>query len=990
MLVPRYYEDLSVLHENTMPNRSYYIPASRPLPGQPETRTDSDRMQLLSGDWKFRYFPSIYDAREDFYRQGYDASSFGSLQVPGMWQTQGYDQHQYTNVKYPFPFDPPYVPQENPCGEYLKEFDYRPDPNAPLAYLNFEGVDSCFFVWLNGAYIGYSQVSHSTSEFDITSFLRPGKNMLAVLVLKWCDGSYLEDQDKFRMSGIFRDVYILKRPKDHIRDYRITNQEGILNIKLDAGSEVIATLFDGDQMIAAGKGLEEIALKVESPRLWTAETPYLYTLILQTQAEVITEQVGFRQVSVESCVVKVNGKPVKFRGVNRHDSDPVTGYAVSLDQMKRDLELMKQHNINAIRTSHYPNSPMFYQLCDRYGFYLIDEADNEIHGPCELIRKEVGGNNFLKDWSDPIADNPEWNQAVLDRTKRLVHRDKNRPCVLIWSMGNECGYGCTFEKALAWTKAYDPSRLTHFESARYADPDRDNDYSNLDLYSRMYPSFEDMEKYARELDKPLILCEYSHAMGNGPGDLEDYYRYFRENDHFCGGFVWEWCDHAIYKGVAENGKPIYFYGGDHQEATHDGNFCMDGLVYPDRRPHTGLLELKNVQRPARVVSRKNGRVTLENQLDFLDLKDYLEIRWELRRGGVLESSGCVEVPSIAPHETGTVEIPAQDVWEGSVYLKLCYTLKHGDALRPHGHELGFDEIDLSGVRQPELPLESGLLTVEENSGSLALIGEGFRYTLSKRTGLWTEMVLYGRNLLEKPMELNVWRAPTDNDRNIKHQWYRACYDKTNARCYGVTHRNTEHGYSVTAEIALNAIAVQPCLRGTVNWLVGSKGEIRVDLILQKHLAFPMLPRLGLRLYLPSQLEQLIYSGMGPQESYFDKHMASWHGLFHSTVSRQHEDYLRPQENGSHFDCDLVKLEGQGIGLTVIGQQKFSFSVSHYTQEELTAKAHSYELEESGYSVLCLDAIQAAIGSNSCGPALQEKYRQEQECYRLSLEFLPMK
>ncbi len=988
MLIPRHYEDLSVLHENTLPNRSYFIPASHPLPGQPESRGESDRLLLLSGQWKFRYYPSIYDAREEFWQEGYDASGFDIIPVPGMWQTQGYDHHQYTNVKYPFPFDPPYVPQENPCGAYLHSFSYTPDPAAPLAHLNFEGVDSCFYVWLNGAYIGYSQVSHSTSEFDVTHALRPGRNTLAVLVLKWCDGSYLEDQDKFRMSGIFRDVYILRRPENHIRDYRIDTTGGTMTVTLDAPAPVTARLYEGDALIAQGTGIAEISLTVPEPRLWTAETPHLYTLLLESQGEVITEQVGLRQITIENRVVKLNGSPIHFRGVNRHDSDPVTGFVISLDQMKQDLQLMKQHNINAVRTSHYPNSPMFYQLCDRYGFYLIDEADNEIHGASELIRRE-GEGGYFGGWCAPIANNPDWNQAVLDRTQRLVERDKNRPSVVIWSMGNEGAYGCTFEKALAWTKEYDPSRLTHYEAALYADPSRENDFSKLDLFSRMYPSFQDMEDYAKNLDKPLILCEYSHAMGNGPGDLEDYYRYFRQQDHFCGGFVWEWCDHAIYKGLAENGKPIYFYGGDHQEATHDGNFCMDGLVYPDRRPHTGLLELKNVQRPARVLAWEDGRVTLENQLDFVDLRDYMDLHWELRREGILEAAGTLELPSIAPHQTAQLALPAVAAWEGSVYLKLCYRLKQADALRPQGHDLGFDEIDLSGAHHLQPLGPCGPVAVSEDAGTITVRGEQFAYTLNKRTGLWQTMEYAGKQLLEKPMELNIWRAPTDNDRNIKNQWYRACFDKTHARCYRTWTRQQEDGLVIGAELSACAITVQPVLRGQIQWTIRADGTVEVKLNLCKDDAFPMLPRLGLRLFLPRAMENLTYLGMGPQESYLDKHQASWHGLFTGTVAQQHEDYLRPQENGSHHDCTLVTLQGPEQKLTVTGQS-FSFSASPYTQEELTQKAHSYELEECGHTVLCLDAIQAAIGSNSCGPELPEKYRQEYGSYTLHLHLTPGK
>lgn len=461
MIVPRHYENLGILHENTMPNRSYFIPASKRIDNLMDDRTRSDRFQLLSGKWRFRHFESIYDARDPFYEMGYDHSWFDEIPVPGMWQTHGYDHHQYTNIKYPFPVDPPYVPQENPCGEYILDFNYEKDEAAPKAYLNFEGVDSCFYVWLNGLYVGYSQVSHSTSEFDVTSYLKEGSNKLAVLVLKWCDGSYLEDQDKFRMSGIFRDVYLLKRPQEHIRDYTLVTSLDTLTIKLDAPVAVHAALYDGDVLLCEASGNTSIVLMPENVIPWNAEQPKLYTLFLETDGEVIGEKVGFREVSIRNNVVCLNGAPVHFRGVNRHDSDPVTGFAISMEQVKKDMLIMKQHNVNAIRTSHYPNAPWFYQLCDRYGFYVIDEADNESHGTNDQVLKDYTWEASMDMWVEKIANNPEWTEAVLDRSQRLVSRDKNRTSVIIWSMGNEGGYGCTFEATLKWTKETDQIGRAH-------------------------------------------------------------------------------------------------------------------------------------------------------------------------------------------------------------------------------------------------------------------------------------------------------------------------------------------------------------------------------------------------------------------------------------------------------------------------------------------------------------------------------------------------
>ena len=631
MIVPRYYEDLSVLHDNTMLARAYYMPASKRMDDLVEHRELSDRMQLLNGTWKFQYFDSIYDMKDAFYEDGYSVESFDEIAVPSVWQMAGYDTHQYTNIRYPFPFDPPYVPQDIPCGAYVHTFDYARDDAAPKAYLNFEGVDSCFYVWLNGTYVGYSQVSHMTSEFDVTDVLREGENRISVLVMKWCDGSYLEDQDKFRMSGIFRDVYLLKRPEKAIRDYHITTELDAdiakidLTVSFHEPVEVRVKIEDKNGAVVSEGVIDKngkATFEIVDYKLWNTENPYLYTIIFETEQEVIVDHIALRKIEIKDQVIYLNGQKIKFRGVNRHDSDPVTGFTISMEQIKIDLTLMKQHNFNAIRSSHYPNAPFFYEMCDRYGFMVIDEADIEAHGPFMLYRKEDTDYNRFKRWNEKIADDPAWEAAIVDRVKLMVERDKNRFCIVMWSMGNESAYGCNFEKALAWTKEFDPKRITQYESARYRNYDVTYDYENLDLYSRMYPALTEIEEYLeKDGSKPFLLVEYCHSMGNGPGDFEDYFQMIQAEDKMCGGFVWEWCDHAIVHGVAENGKTIYAYGGDHGEVIHDSNFCMDGLVYPDRRIHTGLLEYKNVYRPARVVSydAASGELVLHNYMDFDDL-----------------------------------------------------------------------------------------------------------------------------------------------------------------------------------------------------------------------------------------------------------------------------------------------------------------------------------------------------------------------------------
>lgn len=1134
MIIPHHYENLHILHENTMPDRNYYIPAGKAYSTSLDARDHSDRVQFLNGTWKFRYYDSVYKLQDEFYSEGYDVSGFDDIPVPSVWQMHGYDYHQYTNVRYPFAFDPPYVPKDNPCGAYVTDFDYDQNEDAPLAHLNFEGVDSCFYVWLNGRYVGYSQVSHSTSEFDITEFIRNGSNRLCVLVLKWCDGSYLEDQDKFRMSGIFRDVYILKRPAGSVFDYFIrtscddiknpTKADVIIDFTaftryasgakpeagvgkgVDSDINIEVTILDADGRICssgcvkyeicvqgdantnADKGKtaassSSITLSIDSPVLWNAEKPYLYTVIIRCAGEVITDRIGIREITIENKIVYINGMPIKFHGVNRHDSDPVTGFTISREQIIRDMSLMKQHNVNAIRTSHYPNVPYFYELCDEYGFYVIDEADIEAHGPSELFYSDNSWENKAARWNEPIANNPEFCESILDRIRRCVIRDKNRASVVIWSMGNESAYGVTFEEALAWVKSYDSSRLTHYESAQYTDGKRKYDYSNLDLYSRMYPSISEMAEYIDgDGDKPYILCEYCHAMGNGPGDLEDYFQFFDTHETTCGGFVWEWCDHAIYKGKAANGKDMYAYGGDSDETIHDGNFCMDGLVYPDRRPHTGLLEFKNINRPVRITGydETNGVLTLHNYMDFTDIRDYLTMSYEVTCDGQVIASGNIDVPSVAPHGDGTISlrlitemqnliqnlsaINGSDNSDSSIsddcsnvaersddkacikdmiphraFLRVIYKAAVGSAFVNEGDVLGFDEVELGSSKQntgeildktsalnkaqdlaeQDLTAQdttSAPLHISESDTEFVVSGSNFEYTFDRNTGNFAGIAVDGQELLAAPCDKTIWRAPTDNDRNIKNEWFRAHYDMVSERTYETSCIIKNDLAVITCTSCLSAPTVQPVLRINAEWTVSAEGTITAGMHVTKNPEFPVLPRFGARMILRKDMRNVNYIGMGPYESYIDKHHASWHGSFSASIDKMHEDYIMPQENGSHHDCSYVRVSAPGTNdgadknssdknnsagsssyqsicntqtastnaattahsIAVTSAVPFSMNASPYTAEELTNAAHNYELPESNKAVLCIDYRQNGIGSNSCGPELDEKYRFDED------------
>ncbi|MCD8391013.1 MAG: beta-galactosidase, partial [Firmicutes bacterium] len=640
-MIEKYFENLKTLHIGTEEPRAYYIPFSD-RSAVSKDRRESDRYIDLCGEWKFHYYGSMYDV--------YDLDDVpDTVEVPSCWQMMGYDENQYVNSTYPIPFEPPYVPNDNPCAVYVKEFELKKTDEK--YYINFEGVDSCYYLWVNGEFAGYDQVSHCTGEFDITDKLLDGKNKICVLNLKWCDGTYLEDQDKFRMSGIFRDVYILRREKNHIRDFFIkAGADGVVTITKDGGGAARYTLLDGENEIASVRSAEGggVELAVENPRLWTAETPYLYTLLIETESEVIPQKIGFRTVSIEDRVLLLNGSPIKLKGVNRHDSDPVTGYAISRGQLMTDLRLMKEHNINAIRTSHYPNAPWAYELYDEYGFYVCDEADLETHGQTHTIPK----GNYCA--FSEMAHDERFREAHLDRVKLCVTRDKNRPSVIMWSLGNEAGYGPNFENAGRWVKAYDDTRVTHYEGSRKQFSEYFGNYeydvSMLDVHSEMYTAPEMIDEYFADgkNKKPFVLCEFAHAMGNGPGGIGEYIDRFYKYDGFAGGFVWEWCDHAVYAGE-ENGRKKFLYGGDSGEVIHSDNFCVDGLVSPDRVPHNGLREYKNALRPIKA-ELKDGKIALTNTLDFLSASKFAAARYEILKNGEVIAGGDIKMPDIPPRE----------------------------------------------------------------------------------------------------------------------------------------------------------------------------------------------------------------------------------------------------------------------------------------------------------------------------------------------------
>ena len=979
MRLVNYYENPEVLHLGTENPRAYYIPKN--LEGK-------SCQTLLNGEWEFAFYGSPQEVPEHFYMSEI-TEGCAKVQVPACWQYYGVDSHQYINQKYPIPYEPPYVPTENPCGTYKKVFRVDKKSNETI-YLNFEGVDSCFYVWVNGMFVGYSQVSHATSEFDITKYIIDGENVLAVLVLKWCDGTYLEDQDKLRMSGIFRDVYLLTRPENHIRDYRIVTQSdedglcGTITFSWECtGSMQKADIriFDASGALCAQGESDSgnCELNIPDPKLWNPEAPYLYSAEIICGQECIWEKIGFRKIEIKDAVVYLNGAPIKMRGVNRHDSDPETGYTISREQAEKDLKLMKEHNINTIRTSHYPNAPWFPQLCDEYGFMVISESDLEAHGSIFI---DYGEEDYLKRMSYTV-ENPMFEEAILDRTRLNVIRDKNRPCIVMWSLGNESGMSTAIEKAGRWIKAYDPTRLVHYESILQNEK-FSQDVSMLDVYSRMYHHPDGIRKYLATNDRrPYFLCEYSHAMGNGPGDIEDYMQLFLSEPRILGGCIWEWCDHAVYAGIAENGKKKYLYGGDFGEAEHDGNFCVDGLVFPDRTVSSGLKEYKNVIRPVRaaLLDAEKGIISLRNCLDFTALEDAVTIKYEISCEGIVVEEGELPVVHHLPGETKEYQLPYHLPLEASlVCLRLRYIANGKMHMREKGEEMGFDQMFLRENYQMYRPAPEGkVLHLEGDDRYLQICGENFVYRFDRFTGLFASLNCDGNEYLQKPMEYNFTRAETDNDICMKSAWENAGYHHIRNKVHTVDVRQENGCCCIEVHQVFYPLHREKCLELTSEWKIYPDGCIEVSAEGLRNTRMPWLPRMGVQMILDRAFEKVEYLGKGPSDAYPDKQHASWFGRFWDRVSAMHEDHIKPQENGSHCHTYEVKVETEsGRYLQVSAEKPISFQVSHYTQEQLRSTKHNFELEESPYTIFCVDYKMSGIGSGSCGYAPAEKYRLEEE------------
>ena len=997
MKLQNYHQNIDTLHVNCCEPRAYYIPFSNSAAAISGNRERSERFNLLSGDWYFEYFNAPYEIPEDIISKEY-SSNDNKLAVPACWETNGYYSHQYTNVNYPFPFEPPFVPVDNPTGVYTRTFTIDEKFETFRHYLNFDGVDSCFYLYINETFVAYSQVSHSTSEIDITDYVNIGENKITVIVLKWCDGSYFEDQDKFRLSGIFRDVYILSRPRGHITDYFVnTNltddfRTAVVTIDITAKTceDIKLTLMDTKGVTVSRTTTDEnghAEFEIKNPDLWSAETPLLYTILIEAFDEYICEKVGIKNIVIDNGVVKVNGKAVKFKGVNRHDSDPNVGYAITEELMIKDLMLMKAFNINAVRTSHYPNDPRFVHLCDQYGLYVIDEADLETHGTVQM----KGG--YKMEQFGYFTNDPTYENVILDRVKRLVERDKNRPCVVMWSMGNESGYGCNIIKALEWTKYRDPSRITHYESVNI---DGTKTSKETDTVSRMYATPEWCEEYLKdeEENRPLVLCEFSHVLGNSPGDFKDYFDIIYSNPRFCGAFVWEWCDHGFSKGTKADGRAKFGYGGDFGETVHDGTFCLDGLVTPDRIPGVPLYDYKAVIQPVEVkaIDIEDGIYEIKNRYDFIYLSS-LECKWELTVDGKITKSGTLGALPIPPHKTERVKIDYPAKTSGNCYIRIYFTQLEDCAWADAGHEVAFAQFEIPCKNEKRvIEVKSSPINVSEDERYIKIGGANFSYLFDKPHGCFEQLTVDGKEMLTSPLTLNIWRALTLNDAPQNNAHWDMLKLKTARICVRkVSVDKSTNGVKINVKVSIGADSRICPVTVSLTYKINSMGIIKAVSKVKVSEDVDYLPRFGLRMSVKNSFDTDEYFGYGPLESYIDKHNSCYFGRFKNAVKDEYPiDYIVPQECGNHHQTKWGCVYNKdGFGLMFRSDNAFEFSAMPYSIEELDKATHDYDLPQSTATHICVDYKQSGVGSNACGPVLPEKYRLSEKEFAFEIEILPI-
>lgn len=929
-MLKKYYEtDKTVGVE---PSRAYYVPFEKGAEKSYD-REKSKRFFSLNGTWKITAYESV-TATDGFWTKEGEKE----IPVPSCVQYYGYDSFQYTNIRYPFPFDPPHVPAKNSAYHYSRKFVWKKD--GEKAYLVFEGVDSCFYLYVNGQFVGFSQISHRISEFDITKYVIDGENKIDVLVLKWCFGSYLEDQDKWRFTGIFRDVYLLKRPKRHIRDFAIQTEikgkNGI--VTFENRSNVSALVFFNGQKKKILGG-ERYSFTVRNARFWSAETPYLYDLQIESGAERIFARVGIRTSEVKNGIYLFNGKPIKFYGVNRHDFHPEKGAAVSKADMEKDVLLMKELNVNAVRTSHYPSSPLFYELCDEYGLYVMSESDLESHGSAFIGQKEFDENFY--DGYAPVSEDKLFRNAIAERQICNVEEHKNHACVVIWSIGNESGWGQNMVEGIKTVKSLD-SRPVHYENLWLIDKSRygeDAYYSApVDMVSRMYADIPWMKGYLQDgkEKRPLVLCEYAHAMGNGPGSLTDYWQLMERSRRFMGGFVWEWADH----GVRYQGKGLR-YGGDFGEYEHDGNFCIDGIVSADRGIKAGTLSMKKAYQPLQFVKTGNT-LKIKNKNFFANATGTLVIR---------DKTGeqTTEI-SIEPRKTLALACENED-----------FTVQYFK----DGKEYAREQFGKAVCDRTELTETQAV--VQEVGNKLYVGTDDINYVIDTDSGEIESVCFDGEKI--DGIQWNLWRAPTDNDRNQKNRWNDKFlrYVQPSVKNYKVS------GNEIVFSVCLGSVSKRPMIQATLSYTFRKEGvQIGVRYELQQTHYFDYLPRIGFVLKTDKKYDKVKYLAYGPYETYADSYDFAFKGEYESGVNEQYYHYVKPQESGSHYGAEYAEItDGKHI-IRAEGMQ--SFSALPYSAETLENTAHDDELPETDGTYFCMDIATSGLGSNSCGPIPLEKYR----------------
>ena len=992
---------------NRMPARAHFLTFQSKEKALLNNNRYTHAFKNLNGVWKFMFLDAPEYSPEGFFNSDFDVTKMDDITVPGNWQLQGYGKMHYSDLWYNFPINPPYVPTENPTGIYKRTFFVEESYRDKKIIIRFCGVDSAYHLWINGKEVGYSKVARNESEFDITDLIRVGEeNDVTVRVYQWSDGTYLEDQDMWWESGIFRDVELIGVPKDGINDYKVIAdlddeyKNGIFKVEaflrttkevnvtfelVDAGENTVFT-----KTVVAKEGKACIDEVIADVNHWTAETPYLYKLFMTVEddgqiVEVIPQNVGFRNIRLNGETFLVNGVAIKFKGVNRHDYSPQNGRVVSREEIEKDIILMKEFNINAIRTSHYPNSYYLYDLCDEYGMYLIAETDLECHG------FELTGDYK---W---ITDDPSWELAYISRMTRMIERDKNHPAIIFWSLGNESAFGCNFRKMTDVAHEMDPTRLVHYEG--------DFDVESADVYSTMYTWIENpkkpylMKDIIEKSKKPHVHCEYCHAMGNGPGNLKDYQDLVYAHDKLQGGFVWEWFDHGI-ESFTESGEKYYRYGGDFGDDPSNKDFCIDGLIMPDRTPSPGLYEYKKVIEPitTTAVDIQKGIINLLSRYDFANL-DRFNLVYKVMEDDVILQTGFMAVPSIEARANKDITLPydlsAIKVKPGAhYYVNISYQLREDTSYASSGHELATAQFELPLYKEGIVVRPEGILNVEKEHTTLHVKGANFSLDFNLVNGNLMNIVRDGMQVLSKGPRLTLWRAPISNDMEIIDKLKKVYFlhlehevvmnidyhmegnilkvevDTINSTTNSAWHFKTKYVYTV-------------CPSGDILIDVEGTPSGRVDL------APDMLPRIGVSMHLDKSMEHVRYFGMGPGENYADSKEAAQMGLYANTVDGLFTNYVIPQENGNHMGCKWVSMTNdRGMGLLASTEGDFNFSASWYEDKDLDDAKHTCDLVKRDYIVFNVDYKQNALGTNSCGQWQLDKYRAKFEDFKLSFRLTP--